>query len=318
MGRPVVIRPILGAACALAMCIGLNAWNDARGPVAIGIRETQEVGGRHAVLIGSSHILKSIDALVLDTMPQTRNWSWFNVAQKGLGGAELLSVAQQWAEDLRPDILVLEIIGGQVNRKSVNWRLAGQLKCNAQIVDQIECQALRSNTLTRYQRVKNVLKHAMMRLTRGLHGLLRRGSESPPTLKGEIVPHHRGWPLQTATDTASWQSLRNAERCATTPTSDRDCGERPAFPMGMLEGLVQTCREHNIRLIPVLQPASGSHRLLDEVTEAIGSAPLMLGDGTWPSPFSRPEMMSDPMHLNAKGAEAVTLHLTEQLESRLH
>lgn len=299
------------------MCIGLNALDDARGPVAKGIRELQAVGGRHALLIGSSHILKSIDAFVLDTLPQTRNWSWFNAAQRGLGGAELLSVAQQWAEEIRPDVLVLEIIGGQVNRKSVNWRLAGQVKCNAQIVDQIECQASRSNTLTHYQRGKIVLEHAMMRLTRGLHGVLRRGPESALSLKGEIVPHRRGWPLRTATDTAAWQSLRNAERCATTPAAILDCGERPAFPMGMFEDLVQTCRAHNIQLIPVLQPASGSQRLLPEVSGAIGFAPLMLGDGTWPSPFSRPEMMSDPMHLNAEGAEAVTLHLAEQLESVL-
>lgn len=261
------------------------------------------------IILGSSNLLQSIDADQLSGA--TDGMTWWNLSQRGLVGVELFAVAEDLIEQSPPKILVLELIGDPLTDFQSNWRKSAVVSCGdfARVAWQKDASL--------YSKLRSCAEHLTMRLTHGLHARLRTESPEVFNPRGEISPTSRGWHPQAAPDSAWLGQLRKAEQETRRITSDDalkaanspDCHLAP----DLLQELQSMCNDRGVKLIPVLQPASGCHGCIGPARQHLRNPTILLDGGLDPSPFSTPDLMSDPRHLNATGAAIVTRQLADEI-----
>ncbi len=274
------VRLLLGLGLLALGLTGLNRLHSVeRGPWA----DADSLG----VIVGSSQVWYALDAPLLDSLSGWPSGSWTNRSLEGLRGAALLSEACAWAEawpEGARGYLVVEMLAGDEDER-VDWRLAGQ----------ISAPDFTRHTFARLPAPRAgrlALEHALMRATRGLHAAVHPAPAAP------TVPPRRNRTWRG--DSSRVATLRGHEH-----RLQRLLREAPSPPSFLLERLVATCAARGIELIPVVPAASPAPLL--------AIPPLVLDGGQQPSPFSTPEYLCDPQHLNERGARRVTVAFWNQI-----
>lgn len=272
------------------------------------------------ILLGSSNLLTSVDAALLDTLTHARghNMQWVHLSQRGLAGVELLSVARDVLAQCEtpPEMLVLEWIvpAADAPPAGPNWRYAQHVRW-ADAAGFLETERALDPRAWR-----DLALHGVMRATSGLHRLLRPlpADETSFFPKGDITPSTRSWPVRNARDSVWAEGLKTAEARMlrdgenTAGEAEKECQ--------ILRDIAATCAARGVALRVVVQPACGLTPALHRVSAATGQAPIRLGldrrstnaastDPPAHSPFSDPKFLSDGRHVNALGAQRVTRQL---------
>lgn len=290
MGSDVVkaTRSLIAWGLLAAGLTGLNRWQTPpRGPWA--------EAGAHGVIVGSSQVWYALDAALLDSLSGWPSGSWTNRSMQGLSGAALLSEACAWVEawpEGTGGMLVLECLAPEESGR-VDWRLAGQIPA-------ADFTRHAFASLPPLRASRSALEHGLMRATRGLHATLHPLADVPsaPPRRNRIW---RG-------DSARVAELRMYEDRLRRVLSGE--APPPAYPAFLVNRLVAKCAQRGIELVPVIPAASPAPFL---APAAFKRPPVVLDGGMLPTPFSTPEYLCDPMHLNERGARRVTLEFWNQL-----
>lgn len=270
--------------------------------------QARQVGTRAVAVWGSSNVREALDVRDLEVLDRGRARMWFNFSESGLTGVALLCEVREFVEALPAgslEAICLEILPDPAGEQPLTWRTARYVPMGDAVKTHDEALKSRCPTAPLFWRARRLIEHGLMRSTAGLHALLH-----PDAPDAAPIDFRAGGGKSTTAISldAEWMRLQQEKermnRAVLAGDAPVPCS--PTLPAWLLAELQNACAARGIRLIPVLVPTADAAGACAVVNQTLGEMPLLLDGGQERSPFTQPELLADPVHVNARGADLVT------------
>ncbi|MGA1374194.1 MAG: hypothetical protein ACO3YQ_05235 [Flavobacteriales bacterium] len=322
MGGSLVAR-VATAAAGLAVLIAVfhtlgsrQTWSGRRAAEAIYARPK---GTRAVAVWGSSNVREALDVRDLEMLDRGSARMWFNFSESGLTGVALLCEVREFVEALPAgplEAICLEILPDPADEQPLTWRTARYVPLRDAVTAHREALKSPCPKSPSAWHARRLIEHALMRSAAGLHALLY--PDAPDA--APIDFRAGGGKSMTAISLdAEWmrvqQEKERMNRAVLAGEPPAPCS--PTLPAWLLEELQHACAARGIRLIPVLVPTADAAGACAVVNETLGEPPLLLDGGQERSPFTQEDLLADPVHVNARGADLVTAAFHREFLKRI-
>lgn len=322
VGGTLVVRTAI-AVVGLVGCIlvfhrwgGGQVWSGRRAAEAIHVRPE---GTRAVAVWGSSNVREALDVRDLEMLDRGSARMWFNFSESGLTGVALLCEVRQFVESLPEgslEAICLEILPDPADEQPLTWRTARYVPLSDAVTAHRETLKSPCPKSPSAWHARRLIEHGLMRSTAGLHALLY-----PDASDAAIIDFRAGGGKSTTATSldAEWmrvqQEKERMNRAVLAGEPPSPCS--PTLSAWLLEELQHACAARGIRLIPVLVPTADAAGACAVVNATLGEPPLLLDGGQERSPFIQEDLLADPVHVNARGADLVTAAFHREFLKRI-